>query len=499
MERLCLLLLVGLQHLLSRRLPDWDPIPRAPTIAQVVQAHEQEGEDEGEAEEEVSPHVEEGKGEGEGEGELEAHDRVLECASERANGDAWVQEAGSPVAVAAPAAVPAFAEATDEVEAGRIVADGGAQPSEDVPEAVIESAKPVQDAASATVAAGEAEAAAATDDSSEAVTPSVPPLTVSLTPPRTPARAISSPRKKKPDLKLLTKSGGGKSRKMAAESVPDGLPSPLTATNKRRSSLEVVTREQWSALGAPKPAPEGGGLKVMLGRSHSEGEEEPARSEAQRTAAAAAAAGAAVGPGSGRSVSFSSSAGAAAAVAALTGVVPLALSVDVAKTAALGNMSISLRGLAEVPENEELPETPAGERGERKKRDLSFLKDERSPKMKDMIAEKKLTASERAELLAAMTKSQGFGPKAKGPVGDMFAAALHEAVTGRSRSQAFSATGKQENEHFFSRTLSRTRLHALVEDDEPKEQRWMSMAPSKVDVDLIGDIAPGVKMEKFSY
>ena len=119
--------------------------------------------------------------------------------------------------------------------------------------------------------------------------------------------------------------------------------------------------------------------------------------------------------------------------------------------------------------------------------------------MKDMIAEKKLTASERAELLAAMTKSQGFGPKAKGPVGDMFAAALHEAVTGRSRSQAFSATGKQENEHFFSRTLSRTRLHALVEDDEPKEQRWMSMAPSKVDVDLIGDIAPGVKMEKFSY
>ena len=72
--------------------------------------------------------------------------------------------------------------------------------------------------------------------------------------------------------------------------------------------------------------------------------------------------------------------------------------------------------------------------------------------------------------MTAITKSQVFGAKAKGPVGDMFAAAFQESVTGRSRSLAFSDTCKQDNEHFFSRTISRTRLHALVEDDDPKEK-----------------------------
>ncbi|CAI5486303.1 unnamed protein product [Closterium sp. Naga37s-1] len=119
-------------------------------------------------------------------------------------------------------------------------------------------------------------------------------------------------------------------------------------------------------------------------------------------------------------------------------------------------------------------------------------------------------------LLAAMTMSQGFGPAARGAASEEMMEAMREATYGRSRSHTFAMAARPEpNPRFFTKSLSRYSLLRRMEAEEAggggaggvagssstgggsifvAPQRFLPMTPATVDVDRIHDVKPDLDL-----
>ncbi|CAI5458055.1 unnamed protein product [Closterium sp. Yama58-4] len=119
-------------------------------------------------------------------------------------------------------------------------------------------------------------------------------------------------------------------------------------------------------------------------------------------------------------------------------------------------------------------------------------------------------------LLAAMTMSQGFGPAARGAASEEMMEAMREATYGRSRSHTFAMAARPEpNPRFFTKSLSRYNLLRRMEAEEAgggggggggagsssaggsifvAPQRFLPMTPATVDVDRIHDVKPDLDL-----